>query len=128
MKSSVKYLSLFLLYGIFGTIFAQSPSPQTNDLQNNAQKNGIFIHFERKSEDIIQIKFQAKSFFRNAQALVFQNGEEIFSQTLSLTPDKPFQQAITIPTEAENKEFQVFLMDAEGKCLAVFPPLISQQK
>lgn len=80
------------------------------------------VNFERKSADVVKIGFCASGAFPNAQALVFQNGEEIFSQTVSIDPGKPFQQEITVPAEAKDTEFRVLLTDAEGNPLVAYQP------
>jgi tetratricopeptide (TPR) repeat protein len=86
------------------------------------------VNLERMSPDKVFLGFNASAKFPNAKVRLTNGSETLFEQTVTIAPDAPFTKEINVPATVKDAELRAVLMDANGKELVAYSPVVLEEK
>ncbi|MDR1369746.1 MAG: DUF5107 domain-containing protein [Dysgonamonadaceae bacterium] len=86
------------------------------------------VNLERIAAGKIFLGFNTSGKFPGARAQLTHNGNILFEQTIDIDPATPFVQEITVPATAKDAELKALLLDAAGRELVAYRPVVSEEK
>lgn len=86
------------------------------------------VNLERLSPDKIFLGFNATTKYRNAKVLLTYQGKAVYEQTISIDPATPYVKEIPISSNIKDHELKAVLLDAKGKELVAYQPVVLEDK
>ncbi|GHT29587.1 hypothetical protein AGMMS49574_06760 [Bacteroidia bacterium] len=86
------------------------------------------VNLERTASGKLFLGFNASAKFSNAKVILTNAGKTVFEQTLSIDPATPFTKEIDVPASAKDADLRAVLLDANGKELVAYTPVVLEEK
>ncbi|MDL2208301.1 DUF5107 domain-containing protein [Parabacteroides sp. OttesenSCG-928-O15] len=86
------------------------------------------VNLERIANDKVFLGFNATTKYPNAKVILKQGDKALFEQTISIDPATPFVKEITVPASVKDSELKAILLDASGKELVAYQPVVLEEK
>lgn len=84
------------------------------------------VNLERTEKENLFFGFCVTGTFENAVVELKKDATTFYTQTLTLTPEKPFVTNVRIPAETKDSQWTILLKNADGKILVQYTPLDSE--
>lgn len=86
------------------------------------------VNMERISQDKVFIGFNSSAKFNNAKVILKNKDAVIHEQTIQIDPSAPYTKEINIPSATKDADLSIVLLDAKGKELVAYQPVVLEEK
>ncbi|MDR1500313.1 MAG: DUF5107 domain-containing protein [Tannerellaceae bacterium] len=86
------------------------------------------VNLDRTAPDRVFLGFNTSAKFAGARAILTDKGEIVFEETVSIDPSTPFTREITVPSGVKDADLRAALLDAGGRELVAYSPVVLEEK